>query len=299
MARKQFVFLMGRADGQDLKTILVSRSRLFLFSSLFIIVLLFFSYFLGRGLHGVEDNYRLQKVANENRVLKNSFGTWEKRFDEMQVSLDELIKRNRQIRMTAALSSPDVEFGMGGPELSDRPGLTEIPGLQDAELDLARLEVELTWLKTSTTEIESQLETKFKEIAHYPSVRPVKGGWVTSVFGDRIDPFTGIKEMHPGLDIAIRPGSEVLATGAGLVRTVNTKVIKNKGYGKYIVIDHGYGYETLYGHLSEIYVKKGQRVKRWDLIGLTGNTGKSTAPHIHYSVLVKGEYVNPVNFILD
>ena len=72
----------------------------------------------------------------------------------------------------------------------------------------------------------------------------------------------------------------------------------NKGYGKYILIDHGYGYETLYAHLSKIYVEEGQMVKRWDLIGLTGNTGKSTAPHLHYGVLVHGEPKNPFHFIL-
>ena len=299
MAEKKFIFLMGREEDSDLKTIVVSARRLFFFGSIFCICFIAAAYFLGRGFQGIETNYHTQKIQQENRVLHTNLDLWEERFQEMQASLSDLSKRNRQIRMTAALSSPDVEIGMGGPESSIRPGLTDIPKLHDLELDLARLEAEMTWLRQSTSEIESQLESKYKEIAHYPSIRPVKGGWVTSVYGERRDPFTGVNEMHPGLDIALRPGSEVLATGAGVVKKVNLKVVKNKGYGKYIIISHGFGYETLYGHLSEVFVKRGQKVKRWDLIGLTGNTGKSTAPHIHYGVYVKGKSRDPVDFILE
>lgn len=299
MAEKQLIFLMGSAEGNDLKTIIFPRRRLVFFGCLFLILFCTIAYLIGRAFHGTEMNFRSQKILKENEILKENMGIWEKRFSEMQVEMADLTKRNRQIRMTAALSAPDVEFGMGGPESSVRPGLMEIPHLQDLELNIARLEAELTWIKQSTYEIESQLEIKYKEIAHYPSIRPIKGGWVTSVYGERKDPFTGITEMHPGLDIAIKPGSEVRATGAGVIKKVNMKVIKNKGYGKYIIIDHGFGYETLYGHLSDVFVKEGQQVKRWDLIGLSGNTGKSTAPHLHYGVYVNGDSKNPVNFILD
>lgn len=299
MGERQFIFLMGQVDGSELKTIIVSWKRLLLYISLFVLFFILTAFFIGHGLVGIEMNYRSRQIFQENQVLKSSLDTWERRFSEMQVTVDDLSKRNRQIRTTASLSSPDVEFGMGGPESSVRSGLFDIPRLQDMELDLARLEAELNWVKQSTVEIENQMETKYKEIAHYPSIRPVKGGWVTSSYGIRKDPFTGMNEMHPGLDIALKPGTEVVATGAGIVKRVNQKVIKNKSYGKYIVIDHGFGYETLYGHLSEIFVKQGQKIKRWDLIGLSGNTGKSTAPHLHYGVYFNSDSKNPMNFILD
>jgi len=299
MAEKQFIFLMGRSEDSELKTVVLSFKRLYLFGGIFVLVFFILAYILGSGFQSVETNYRTHKMLQENRILKSNLNSWDKRFEEMQTVLADLSKRNRQIRMTAALASPDVEFGMGGPESSVRPDLIDNPKLHQLELNLARLDAELTWLKQSTIEIESQLESKYKEIAHYPSIRPISGGWMTSGFGVRRDPFTGVDEMHPGLDIAIKPGSEVRATGAGIVKKVNFKVIKNKGYGKYIMIDHGFGHETLYGHLSDIFVKQGQQVKRWDLIGLTGNTGKSTAPHIHYGVYVHGDAKDPVNFILD
>ena len=299
MGERKFIFLMGRADDSELKTIILSWKRLLLFISLFVLFFIFSAYFIGHGLGGIEVNYRSRQIFQENQVLKSNLDTWERRFSEMQLAVDNLSKRNRQIRMTASLSSPDVEFGMGGPESSMRSGLLDIPRLQDMELDLARLEAQLNWIKQSTSEIENQMETKYKEIAHYPSIRPVKGGWITSSYGVRKDPFTGMDEMHPGVDIALKPGTEVVAAGAGIVKRVNQKVIKNKSYGKYIIIDHGFGYETLYGHLSEIFVKQGQQIKRWDLIGLSGNTGKSTAPHLHYGVYFAGESKNPMNFILD
>ncbi|MBN2103915.1 M23 family metallopeptidase [bacterium] len=299
MAEKQFIFLMGRSEDDELRTVVVPVKRLFIFGGLFIVVFVSLAYLLGRGFQGAETNFRTHKIMQENRILKNNLDAWDERFKEMQADINDLTKRNHQIRMTASLSSPDVAFGMGGPESSVRPELIDNPKLHYLELDLARLDAELTWLKQSTVEIEDKLESKYKEIAHYPSIRPVKGGWVTSGFGVRRDPFTGVNEMHPGLDIALKPGSEVRATGAGIVKHVNLRVIKNKGYGKYIIIDHGFGHETLYGHLSDIFVKRGQQVKRWDLIGLSGNTGKSTAPHIHYGVYVHGDAKDPVNFILD
>jgi murein DD-endopeptidase MepM/ murein hydrolase activator NlpD len=127
----------------------------------------------------------------------------------------------------------------------------------------------------------------------------VRGGWLSSSFGKRIDPFTGKIEEHAGVDISIKPGSEVFAVGAGTVKEAVTRAIPNKGYGVYIVLDHGFGYTTMYAHLSKIFVKRGQQVKRWDLIGLTGDTGKSTAPHIHYSVMLNGDPRNPIHFLLE
>jgi murein DD-endopeptidase MepM/ murein hydrolase activator NlpD len=201
--------------------------------------------------------------------------------------------------MTAGLATPELVYGVGGPSSNSRTGYIKIPQIEITEMNLSKLETELNWLKENTIDLENIVSSRKKEIAHYPSIRPVRKGWLTSGFGERTDPFTGQIEEHPGIDISIQPGSDVFATGAGIVKVINTKVIKNKGYGKYILIDHSYGYQTLYAHLSDIFVKPGQKVKRWDLIGLSGNTGKSTAPHIHYGVLLNKTPKDPMNFILD
>ena len=192
-----------------------------------------------------------------------------------------------------------MEYGVGGPERGRIETFIATPQTGQTEWDLNKLENEVSWLQQNVVELEQAVSSRMKQIAHYPSIRPVRGGWISSLFGKRIDPFTEQTEDHPGIDISIKPESEVYAAGAGIVKAVNTIVIKNKGYGKYILIEHGFGYQTLYAHLSKIFVKEGQKVKRWDLIGLTGNTGKSTAPHLHYGVFAKNEPKDPMNFILE
>jgi murein DD-endopeptidase MepM/ murein hydrolase activator NlpD len=247
-----------------------------------------------------DKTFRERELARKNAVLERTFKGWEDRVRRLETEVKDVQRRNHQLRATAFLSLPDVDYGIGGSESSLKPdGLFEFSEVQPIECDLNRVTAQVRALEANTTELEDVISKKQKEIAHYPSINPVRGGWLSSSFGKRIDPFTGKIEEHPGIDISIKPGSEVYAVGAGVVKEAVTQVIPNKGYGIYIVIDHGSGYSTLYGHLSKIFVKKGQQVKRWDLIGLTGDTGKSTAPHLHYTVMVNGDPRNPIHFLLE
>jgi murein DD-endopeptidase MepM/ murein hydrolase activator NlpD len=127
-----------------------------------------------------------------------------------------------------------------------------------------------------------------------PSIWPVKG-WVTSGFGPRVSPFTGQAAMHEGLDIGTAPNSPILAPAAGRVTVTGF----DAKMGNMVAIDHGYGIETQYGHLSKVLVKSGQKVKRGDLIGLVGSTGFSTGPHLHYLLKINSQPVNPQRYILN
>ena len=120
-------------------------------------------------------------------------------------------------------------------------------------------------------------------------------GWITSYYGPRVSHYSDRVKMHEGLDVGAPIGTDVLAPADGIVKTSS----KTPGFGYYIEIDHGYGLETLYAHNSQLIVKKGQRVKRGDLIAKTGNTGLSTGPHLHYEVRVNGTPVDPLYYILD
>ena len=131
-------------------------------------------------------------------------------------------------------------------------------------------------------------------LASAPSIWPVRG-WVTSDFGTRLDPYTSERVMHAGLDIATTHGKEVVAPSDGTVVFAGLE----GGYGNVLVIDHGYGIKTRYGHLASIRVKAGEKVKRGALIAGVGNTGRSTGPHLHYEVRVNGIAQNPRKFILD
>ena len=125
-----------------------------------------------------------------------------------------------------------------------------------------------------------------------PSMWPV-AGWLSSSFGTRKDPFTDGKDFHPGLDISADYGQPVLATGDATVSAAG----RNGAYGNMVVLDHGFGITTKYGHLSRISVVEGQRVKRGDVIGLVGSTGRSTGAHLHYEVWMNGRLTNPMTLL--
>ena len=119
---------------------------------------------------------------------------------------------------------------------------------------------------------------------------------MASGFGPRIDPIYKTKKFHAGMDFSAKTGTPIYATGNGKVIRVRKS---RKGYGNHVKIDHGYGYVTLYAHMQKYIVKKGQKVKRGEVIGYVGNTGKSVAPHLHYEVHKNGKKVNPVNFFYN
>ncbi len=148
----------------------------------------------------------------------------------------------------------------------------------------------------SLDEILKLAENKEKLLAAIPAIQPVKKEDLTrmaSGFGMRQDPFNKTWKMHWGMDFTAPKGTPVYASGDGIVKRADNKA---SGYGNHIRIDHGFGYISLYAHLSKYNVRKGQRVKRGDLIGFVGNTGRSTAPHLHYEIHKNKEKLNPLNF---
>ncbi|MDO9081209.1 MAG: M23 family metallopeptidase, partial [Desulfuromonadales bacterium] len=146
--------------------------------------------------------------------------------------------------------------------------------------------------RESQEEVRGFLTEQSSLLSSKPSGWPSRG-WLTSNFGIRNSPFSGQRTMHEGIDIAARVGTPVYATAAGIVSRANVE----NGYGKLVVIDHGYGYKTYYGHNSKLMVKVGQRVKRGDLIASSGNTGTSTGPHVHYEVRLNNVPLNPRKFM--
>jgi len=127
----------------------------------------------------------------------------------------------------------------------------------------------------------------------------VERGRITDRFGNRIDPFTEKPRLHTGIDIAAPTGTPVFSAAQGVVFSVVSSYSPNRDYGEYVVVDHGYGKQTLYAHLSQIYVKTGQKVKRWEVIGAVGETGRATGPHLHYEVRENGTPVNPIKYFFE
>ncbi|NUO80567.1 M23 family metallopeptidase [candidate division KSB1 bacterium] len=142
-------------------------------------------------------------------------------------------------------------------------------------------------------------ETRRQQLAHIPSVKPILSGRITDFFGKRVDPFVRRLRHHRGLDVAAPYGTTVYAPAAGTIELAKTTYRRGRGYGRVVIIDHGHGMKTLYGHLSKVNVKQGQRIQRWEIVGLVGDTGRATGPHLHYEVWADGKARDPVEFIIN
>lgn len=177
-----------------------------------------------------------------------------------------------------------------------------LEGFNNSEMIIAttkRLDIiqkQIVIQSRSLDDITKLAEEKEKLLVAIPAIQPINNDDLTrmaSGFGWRSDPFTKARKMHRGMDFTAPKGTPIYATGDGKVTRADNN---SSGYGKHIRIEHGYGYTTLYGHLSEYNVKRNQKVKRGDLIGFVGSTGRSEASHLHYEVWKDGERINPINF---
>jgi murein DD-endopeptidase MepM/ murein hydrolase activator NlpD len=161
-------------------------------------------------------------------------------------------------------------------------------------LDKLERRIELT--TASQSEVMEKIYDNKRIMKHTPSIWPVLGGKVKDRFGMRLHPITERVRMHKGIDIAAESGTEVFAAAAGVVVDA---VLQKNGYGKHVIIDHGDGLVTLYGHLSKILVKKGDKIDRWNPIGLVGETGFATGPHLHYEVRRDDKAQDPNDYMLN
>jgi murein DD-endopeptidase MepM/ murein hydrolase activator NlpD len=182
---------------------------------------------------------------------------------------------------------------MGGPTADTTLALVT-PGLSSPENTFGLLKDLLTGLEDRLQTVRTDVDKRNQLAAATPSIWPTHG-WLSSSTGNRADPFTGEKDYHPGLDISADKGDPVYSTANGKV--VNASAAGN--YGNLVIIDHGYGLETRYGHLSAFKVKVGQEVKRGDLLGLVGSTGRATGAHLHYEVRANGRILNPLQLLLN
>ncbi|WP_306564985.1 M23 family metallopeptidase [Flavobacterium lindanitolerans] len=242
---------------------------------------------------------RLQAREIEN--MKINYAILNKKMDQIDEVLENVAERDNNLYRVYFNSSPIPEeqrkAGFGGVNR-----YKALEGYNNSELVVSttkRVDIiskELVIQSKSLDEILKLAKEKEKLLTAIPAIQPVKNEQLkqmASGFGYRSDPFTKIRKFHAGMDFSAKTGTPVYATGDGVVERADNTA---SGYGNHIVIRHGFGYETLYGHLSKYKVRAGQRVKRGDVIGYVGSTGRSEAPHLHYEVHKNGEVVNPLNY---
>jgi murein DD-endopeptidase MepM/ murein hydrolase activator NlpD len=257
--------------------------------------------------------FALVREASENRVLRDENLTLRtqlksirERMEHIGTTLERVERFDQKLRAVTLLSDPQRNLALG--PTAGEPGVTPAPSTEteftkavvssetpkNLASKLDKLSEAATRQEQSLQELQSYFLDQKSRLASTPSVWPARG-WVTSDFGQRLDPYTAERVMHEGLDIAAPHGKEVMSPSDGTIIFAGLE----GGYGNVLVIDHGYGVKTRYGHLSKLEVKTGDRVKRGQIVGAVGNTGRSTGPHLHYEVRVNGIPENPRKFILE
>ena len=277
----------------------------------FIFTGVLFVSFLGSSVYFVQQYIQLQgnetelaKLRKESKIRKiqvEKFSHQVKNFETEMARLERFEKKLRVI--TALENSPksvEKNWGVGGPYGLTTSSFNTSMGRGAASIverlsnGLDHLDKQAKIQSISFQELDNFFKNQKSLLSSTPSIWPTRG-WLTSKFGFRKSPFTGLREKHQGWDIAARSGSPVRATADGEV------VVEGReyGYGNMIEINHGYGVMTRYGHNSKHLVKVGDRVKRGQVISLVGSTGRSTGPHLHYEVLLNDVPVTPKNYILE
>ena len=301
MARTKYIFNETTQTYEPLKRSAGQRFfRLFMFmiSSLAIATLIFvvsFTFF---------DSPKEKIMERELAQYKLQFQIMNDRLDKMQGLMDELSSKDDNIYRVIFEAEPIPksvrQAGYGG---ADR--YAKLEGYENSQIlkqtaeKLDRLASEIYVQSKSFEDVYKLAREKEKMLRSIPGIQPVKINdlkRISSYFGYRIDPIYKVKKFHSGIDFSAPKGTDVFATGDGVVKKIRHS---RRGYGNTITIDHGYGYLTFYAHLSKILVKKGQKVKRGEVIGLVGNTGKSTAPHLHYEIVKNNKKINPIYYFFN
>jgi len=253
-------------------------------------------------LASTQYDLKVKSLKNQNKELVRVMEDMKVRLDDAEIQLTTLVQQDEALRVYANLPSVDDDVRAGGHggminDFSEDYGElmpTSDLNVNSLEGNLASLGREITLQLNSYEQIYSKLTQDVNRLRKTPSTKPVNHGYMTSSFGYRLDPWTQKRSMHHGQDFGVLTGTPVYATADGVVKARNGKT----GYGKTIILDHGYGIRTFYAHLSRYIVNPGDTISRGDLIAYSGSTGRSTGPHLHYEVRVNNVPVNPRHYFL-
>ena len=246
---------------------------------------------------------RLHKIKNNYVSITKNLQILKERLNEIDENVNQIEEKDLAIRSYAGMPEIDQEIrklGIGGRSIESAKIFDNFAPvinkeLATLELDVEKLSREVNLELNSYSSIYEKVQEDIRRIAMIPSIRPVEEGYLNSTFGYRNDPIDNVKRFHQGQDITVKTGTPIYAPADGIVK----RAYYAGGFGNHIKLQHGAGYTTLYAHLSKIKVKHGQKVKRGDIIGLTGNTGRSTAPHLHYEIHHNGKPQNPLDYFFS
>lgn len=274
------------------------RILILLFSYLITVIVVGFAFML-TWLHFFPSS-REKQLMDENKTLRNQYKSLNSRIGSLEKVVEDLSDRDNNIYRMVFESEPIPNSvrngGFGGvnryAEIESIPNM-ELVVKTNKRMDVLMKKIYIQSLSFDT--IVDKAKNKQEMLQHIPGIQPLKTYKYVSGFGTRMHPIYKTLRTHTGIDLVAPTGTKIYATGDGVVTSAKFE----RGYGKAIVINHGYQYQSMYAHCSEILVHQGQKVKRGEVIGLVGNTGVSTGSHLHYEIIKGGQKVNPVNYFLN
>jgi murein DD-endopeptidase MepM/ murein hydrolase activator NlpD len=243
-------------------------------------------------------------LQRRNEVLMDKYSEMNDSLKSMQQQMHELEKRDNDVYRAIFEANP-IPDSVRAKAIELKAEIAFVESLKDNVLvssihsSLNNLSNRIHAQKISYVEVDELLKTKENILSHTPAIQPVSNkdlDRIASGFGFRIDPIYKTAKMHAGLDFTAPQGTPIYATADGIVDLAGNA---GNGFGNHVIINHGYGYETLYGHMVRVKARKGQAIKRGEVIGWVGSTGKSTGPHCHYEVHYRGEKIDPIYFFFN
>lgn len=250
------------------------------------------------------DSPKEKQLKDEMQLLRQGYTDLQNELDGINKSLVQLEHRDNSIYRAVFEAAPLPDSVRLGKDYSSEDPLMYayanpndlIEGMRNAISYMRkRLEIQANSYDT----LQKLVETKERMLSSIPAIQPVSNRTldrVASGFGYRIDPIYKTPKMHTGIDFTAATGTPIYATGDG---KVNESGYDNGGYGNHVIISHGYGYKSLYGHMKKVKVRTGDHVKRGEVIGWVGSTGKSTGPHLHYEIIKNGDKIDPIHFFFN
>jgi len=297
MRKKLFSLIIIPHSKESSKSITLSEKTikiLLAVSGTFFVVLIVFliEYF---SFIGIKRKYK--NLSNENIKQKQTITEYKVSINKLRTTINHFENYANKLNVMAGLKSPDAlkEIGIGGGSYNNGQEMNSGNVAQDLTLSkIKTISQEAEGIEKNLNNLVKFFENQSVKLAFTPSIAPTKG-YLSSPFGWRDDPFTQKRTFHYGIDIATQSGNPVAATADGIVVAVKTEKIG----GKTILISHRFGYQSVYCHLSKFLVRSGQKIKRGDVIGLVGRTGKARGPHVHYEIRVNNKPVNPYYYLLE
>jgi murein DD-endopeptidase MepM/ murein hydrolase activator NlpD len=290
-------------ENSRIRQLKISQTRFFIYLLVLIAIVLVLGNYTLDVLLDLRYHSKVESLEKNNQSLKNQLTDLGTRIEFISTKLTSIEKSDDEIRMVMGIPELDDDtrdVGIGGAEYKYNldenliePQIAE--NLNDHMVKIDKLERIVNLEITSFENLHETFIAKEDSIRHMPALHPVLEGRITSDFGMRIHPIYKKRSKHPGIDFGAKTGTPIYAAADGIIKLAKY----NGGYGKCVFIDHLYGFETRYGHMQQILVRRGGKVKRGDKIGLVGKTGTTTAPHLHFEIHFKGEEVDPNHYFFD